>query len=111
LIETVHGGAIPVAKYLFAFGYESPTEQKINADQGTDFESSNAVWIVASSEEKAIEAGRQFAEDWVGRLFRDAGELEYGGWIAGNFAFGIEERPLERYSGLALDALEVITAE
>jgi hypothetical protein len=100
-----------VVKYLFVFGYESPTEWETNAAQGTDFESSNAVWVVASSKEKALAAGRRFAEDWVGRLFRSAGVSAYEGWTAGNFAHWIEDHPLERFSGIALETLEEIAAE
>ena len=39
---------------LFVFGYESPEEWRTNRDQGTDFESSSAIWITASDEESAL---------------------------------------------------------
>jgi hypothetical protein len=99
-----------VAKYLFVFGYESPSERTTNAAHGTDFESSNAVWVVSSSKEKALAAGRRFAEEWVDRLFRSAGVLGYEGWTAGNFANWIEEQPLQRFSGLALESFEELAS-
>src|SRR5262249_32592106 len=100
-----------VPKYLFVFGYESPAERKTNAEQGTDFESSNAVWVVACSSEQALEAGRRFADHWVSRLFHAAGINDYEGWTAGNFANWIEEQPLDRFSGIALDLLDEIVVQ
>jgi hypothetical protein len=97
-----------LARFLFVFGYESPTEWKTNADQGTDFESSNAVWVVASSKEQALAVGRRFAENWVGKLFQSADIASYEGWTAGEFANWIEDHPLERFSGLALKTFEEI---
>jgi hypothetical protein len=100
-----------LAKYLFCFGFESPTEWQTNAEQGTDFESSKAIWVAAPSRQKALAAGRKFAENWVEELFRSAGVAGYEGWTAGHFAHWIEDRPLERFSGLALETLEEISAE
>jgi hypothetical protein len=98
-------------QYLFVFGYESPAERNTNSHQGTDFESSNAVWIMASSKEQALEVGRQYAEKWVGELFHSAGIVSYEGWMAGQFAHWIEGYPLERFSGMALETFEEINAE
>lgn len=100
----------PLKTYLFCFGYESPEERRSNARDGTDFESSNAVWIEAKSTEEAIRAGLGFAEAWVGSLFRDAGVGDYPGWRESNFAYWIEPNPLAKWSGLALDSLERIRA-
>ena len=60
-----------MADFLFVFGYESPAEWRTNREQGTDFESSSAVWIAASDEESAIlVAGRSHAERWMHKSFR-----------------------------------------
>jgi hypothetical protein len=99
-----------VAKFLFVFGYESPSERRNNAEHGTDFESSNAVWVVASDMEQAMAAGRRFAEELVGRLYLSAGITSYEGWSAGQFACWIEDHPLDRFSGLALESFEEIDA-
>jgi len=98
-------------KHLFIFGYESPPEWEWNRKHATDMESSNAVWILASTQEQALVAGERFAQDWVGNLFRSAGVSSYEGWAAGNFAHWIEEDPLERFSGHELETLKEITAE
>ncbi|HEY2155304.1 MAG TPA: hypothetical protein VGH33_06715 [Isosphaeraceae bacterium] len=50
-----------MADFLFVFGYESPEERRINQVQGTDFESSAAVWIDAPDEAAALQAGRSYA--------------------------------------------------
>jgi hypothetical protein len=95
--------------YLFVFGYESPAESRTNASAGTDFESSNAVWIEAASEEEALRAGRSYAERWVRGLFEEAGVSGFR-WAQGGFAHWIEREPLRRFSGVALEALERIIA-
>ena len=97
-----------MARFLFVFGFESPQEWETNAKQGTDFESSKAIWVVASSKGKALDAGRPFAEGWVERLYQSAGVFTYKGWSASDFAYWIEEKPLEKYSELALETFDEI---
>lgn len=89
--------------FLFCFGYESPDEWRSNERDGTDFESSNGVWVEAASEGAAIRAGLDFAERHVARLFEEAGIADFPGWHASGYASWIEPDPLERWSGQALD--------
>ena len=77
-------------------------------DQATDFESSSAVWIVASDEESALRAGRSYAERWVNELFQKQGDDSFRGWAASGYAHWIEHEPLRRFSGVALDMLDRI---
>ncbi len=47
--------------YLFRFGFESSIERRTNERQGTDFESSEAILILAETEEAAVHWGRVLA--------------------------------------------------
>jgi hypothetical protein len=99
-----------VPDFLFIFGYESPEEWHVNQSQGTDFESSSAVWIVASDPEEALRAGHSFADRWVNDLFLKQGIETYPGWAASGFAHWIEHEPLQRFSRIALEMLDRIEA-
>jgi hypothetical protein len=83
-----------VTKYLFVFGYESPEEWQCNAEQGTDYESSNAVWVTASSKEIALLAGRRFAKDWVRQLFDLLEFLSMKGGMPGTLHTGSKSNHL-----------------
>ena len=66
--------------FLFQFGYESPVEREQNDRHGTDFESSQAVWIDAQNESEALSWGwiaEQFYLRLCGRSWR---EDEYAYW-------------------------------
>ena len=95
-------------EFLFVFGYESPEEWRTNRDQGTDFESSSAIWITASDEESALRTGRSYAERWVDELFTKQRNNSFPGWGASGYAHWIEHEPLRRFSGVALDMLDRI---
>lgn len=99
-----------MAHYLFCFGYETPDEWQINHRDGSDLESSNGVWVEAVSKEAAVAAGLGFAEAFVDDLFHKAGQDGYPGWRASGFAYWIEEEPLRRWSGLALESMPRIRA-
>ena len=99
-----------MTRYLFCFGYERPDEWRGNRRNGTDFESSNGVWVDATSRESATAAGLAHADKFVGDLFRDAGVDDYPGWRACNYAHWIENKPLKRWSGLALESMPIIRA-
>lgn len=77
-------------RYLFQFGFETPTEFKANSSGGWDDESSEAVWINAHSAEAALAWGRSVAEHFVGRLFEIA-QVEGYSWLAGDFAHWIAD--------------------
>ena len=99
-----------MTRYLFCFGYENPDEWRRNRRDSSDLESSNGVWVDATSNEQATAAGLAFAEQFVGDLFRKAGIDDYPGWSACGYACWIENDPLTRWSGLALESMPTIRA-
>jgi hypothetical protein len=94
-------------RFLFVFGYESPAEHLAN-QRGSDFESSNAVWVRATSEEEAISKGRAYADEFIAKLCREKKVSESFRWSAQDFAHWISKNPLEEFSGLALDTFDEI---
>ena len=97
-----------MTRYLFVFGYEAPVERATNGRDGTDFESSNAVWVRADSEDEALQKGRDYAQRFVRQQFQHAGIEDFPGWLDGDFAHWIERKPLDRFSGMALETLDEI---
>lgn len=95
-------------RFLFVFGYESPAERAANDRVGTDFESSNAVWVQADSEEEAIQKGCDYAARFVRQQFEQAGVADFPGWVEGGFAHWIEHEPLDAFSGTDLETLDEI---
>src|ERR1700704_6149480 len=80
--------------FLFVFGYQSPDEWRTNRAQGTDFESSNAVWIAAPNGEAALRAGSSYAERYVV-------SLSQAGHRASTELVRLGLRPLDRAPALA----------
>lgn len=95
-------------RFLFVFGYESPAERASNSREGTDFESSSAVWVRSDSEADALQKGRDYAEKFVRQQFQQAGVGDFPGWTETDFAHWIEHEPLDRFSGIALETLDEI---
>ena len=93
-------------RYLFIFGYETPEQFKYNSECGTDDEDSIAFFLDAPDEGAAINRGREIAAEFAQRLFAVAG-ME-SPWSPDNYANWIEHRPLDRFSGLALETLDVV---
>jgi hypothetical protein len=81
-----------LAKRLFCFGFENPREAKVNASEGTDYESSTGVWIFSQSDDEAIGWGRTIAEQLVVFLFDRAQVVPYS-WVERGFAHWIEQEP------------------
>lgn len=75
-------------KHLFCFGYESPAEFRLNSAEGSDLESSAAVWIVGA-ENAALEWGQAIAQQYVKWLFECAGAGAYS-WEDACFANWVE---------------------
>jgi hypothetical protein len=78
-----------VKEYLYIFGYEDPSDRKSNMENGTDYESSRMIRILASSEEEALLWGDEIAERYVQSLF---GDMKVS-WKADRFASWIENSP------------------
>ncbi len=95
-------------RFLFVFGYEEPGQRGSNDRLKTDFESSHAVWIRTDSEEEAMERGRDYADEFVRRLFEQAGTAGSSPWNAQGFAHWISQRPLEEFSNDVLETFDEI---
>jgi len=97
-------------KYLFCFGYENPQEFDSNQRFGTDFESSQAVWISAGDEQEALSCGIKYAKIFVAALYRTQGLKNFQDWDNRQYAYWIEENPQSKWTQTELDALESIIA-
>jgi hypothetical protein len=95
-------------RFLFIFGYESPAEWAYNFQHGTDDESSSAVWVHADNSQTAIELGCQYAEKFVSALFFGSSIQDFQGWRSGNYAYGIEASPSDKFSQESLHDLPEI---
>ncbi|WP_416462320.1 hypothetical protein [Sphingomonas sp. VDB2] len=79
-------------KFLYRFGYETPSEFDSNSTHGTDFESSAACWIMAPSPADALIWGESIAQTFVTQLFNQAGRKAYS-WREAQFASWVEDDP------------------
>ncbi len=95
-------------RFLFIFGYETPDEHRSNHERGTDFESSYAVWIQATSEDEALSKGRSYAKDYVVKEYQGIASSLTPMWEPQNFAHWISANPAEEYSEQTLEALHEI---
>lgn len=96
-------------KYLFVFGYCTPTQLRNNQQHGWDDEDSYAFFVDASSEADALNWGREIADQYVRCLFeRSDWNGEKPAWLQEGYASWIEHEPLKRFSGISLDLLPVI---
>jgi hypothetical protein len=93
-------------RFLFVFGYETPHQYKYNTECGTDDEDSIAFFVDAPDEPSALRRGRELAADFARYLFAAAG-ME-SPWTPDNYANWIEHHPLQRFSGLALETLQIV---
>jgi hypothetical protein len=100
-----------VTKFLFIFGYESPSEWTTNRRLGTDDESSFAVWVHALDEQSAMAIGRAFAQSHVDSIYASHPECEFSGWLEAGYAHWIEQQPLSRFSESALNQLNEINPD
>lgn len=96
-------------RYLYVFGYCTPTQWSNNTAHGWDDEDSSAVFIEAPTEHDALLAGRIVSERSVRRMFLRHRWFDGGpSWSASSFAHWIEKNPLDRFSGMALESLPVV---
>lgn len=78
-------------RFLFRFGYETPTQHFNNKAKGWDDEDSEAVFIECDDADTALAWGREVAEHFVQGLWAVHGEPGQS-WKAGEFAHWIEAR-------------------
>jgi hypothetical protein len=95
-------------QHLFVFGFEAPLDRAANERFDGDQESSNAAWIEADNESDALSKGQVYAEEFVGRLYREAGATRIPSWTADGYAHWICAQPLEQFSGIALETFPVV---
>jgi hypothetical protein len=95
-------------RFLFRFGFESPAERESNRSLGTDFESSEAIWIRAISEEDAFSKGRSYAERYVAKLYSEDHLTPAPPWKADDFAHWIPDHPEQELPREYLNSLPEI---
>lgn len=78
--------------FLFAFGYETPSQHLNNRANGWDDEDSEAVFIDCPDPDAALAWGCEVAEVFVRRLWKAYGEPGPS-WKEGRFAYWIETSP------------------
>ena len=78
--------------FLFAFGYETPSQHLNNKANGWDDEDSEAVFIDCPDPDAALAWGCEVAEVFVRRLWKAYGEPGPS-WKDGRFAYWIETSP------------------
>jgi hypothetical protein len=98
-----------IMRYLYVFGYCTPTQWANNQNNGWDDEDSYACFIDAESEADALSWGQELSERFVGRLFKKANwESPIPSWREARYANWLERDPLSRFSGLALESLPIV---
>jgi len=100
------------SRYLYVFGYCTPSQVEHNERHGWDDEDSYAFFVEAPSENAALRWGQEISERYVAQLWDRLGRADsYPGWVEGEYANWIERSPLSRFSGMALETLPVVKYE
>ena len=96
-------------KYLYRFGYCTPSQWTLNESHGWDDEDSNAFFVIARSPEDALRWGREISEALCSHLFLSWGwEGPIPSWKDSSFAHWIEEDPEAEFSPQQLSNLAVV---
>jgi hypothetical protein len=82
-------GVIMAKEYLYIFGYEDPSERQANSERGTDYESSEAIRIIAENQAEALDWGKEISESFIQYLFGN----DQISWKNERFAAWIEINP------------------
>jgi len=91
-------------KYLYIFGYQTPEQMGLAAEDRNAEESSEAIFIEAESAEQALAWGREISEKYVRQLFGN----QPVDWKSMNFAHWVESEPLKEYPVSILEKLNVV---
>jgi hypothetical protein len=98
-----------MARYLFRFGYCTPSQWAANEAHGWEDESSSAFLVEADSPEAALAWGAEVAEAFVQALFaadgRAVGALS---WKEARFAHWLEDSPEDAFPPEHLRKLPVV---
>lgn len=90
--------------YLYIFCYQTPSQASAAAAGEAQEESSQAVFICATSQEEALAWGLEIAERFVKDLFPDGSKS----WKSGKYAHWIEGSPEEEYPSSVLSDIPVV---
>lgn len=98
-----------MTRFLYRFGYETPTQWKANEERGWDDESSSAFWVEADTADEALAWGRDVTEAMVRELFSRSGwRGDVPSWKEAGYAQWIEKTPADDFTADDLASLLVI---
>jgi hypothetical protein len=86
------------AEVPFCFGFEAPPQRSYNERFGTDDESSSCVFVLATSQEEALNWGREVAEAFVQHIFQaECQSTPPPSWKSDGYAHWLETPSDEAY--------------
>ena len=91
-------------KYLYIFGYETPTQRENNVTYEWDDEDSAALFIMAETAQQALEWGRAVSKRYVGVLFNGRAES----WDENRFAAWVDHDYTANFSPDQLKAVPTV---
>lgn len=91
-------------RYLYIFGYETPRQRENNAAHGWDDEDSASVFILARTEQEALEWGHAISKIFVSALFDGRNTA----WDESRFAAWVDHDYAEHYSAEQLRAIPTV---
>lgn len=91
--------------HLVRFGFESPAERRSNEQYGSDFESSDQVWILAGSPDEALERCCAVVDRSCDVMYADAGwAAPRPVWSVDGYAHWVEATAADRpVDGVPID--------
>ena len=92
-------------RHLYIFGFETPTQARLNKANGWDDEDSLAVFIEAASADEALSWGRTISEEFLKVLHDDRSVS----WAQQNYAHWIEVNPAARFGPAVVDGIPAVT--
>jgi hypothetical protein len=99
-----------VQKFLYVFGYCTPSQAANNEKHAWDDESSAALFVAAETQEEALQWGRHVSNEYVAHLYRAAGLPEAISWVDSGFASWIQQLPSEDFPDEYLARVPVVQA-
>jgi hypothetical protein len=96
-------------RFVFRFGYCTPSQWVANEAHGWDDESSAAFVVEAQTAEDALNWGREVANAFVAQLFEKSGTPSSSSWMDAKFASWLDENPERTFSGEFMRGLPTVT--
>lgn len=91
-------------RYLYIFGYETPMQRENNAAHGWDDEDSAAIFIVAETEQQALEWGHAISKKFVDDLSSGQSAI----WDENRFAAWVDHDYAKNFSARQLRAIPIV---